>query len=66
MALVAGRCVTVVYEPMFLDEDNKLMKRELALSEHSTRIALYWKEDYMDTKARALSEILKEKLERFN
>ena len=65
MALIAGQCIAVVYEPMFLEEA-KLLKKELDMPTLSTRIALYWKEDYMDTKARTLAGFLKEKLKQFN
>lgn len=66
MALIAGRCYTVVYEPMFWDENDRLRMQKLDLEMHSTRIALYWKENDMDTKARALADILKKELIQYN
>lgn len=64
IGLIAGRCVTVVYETMFDDENSKLFSREVAAGSESSRIAIFWKERDMDTKARALGNILREKLRR--
>lgn len=66
IALVAGQCVTIVYEPMFLNEDDRLYMKYLDMPQLSSRISLYWKDDSMTTKARALGDILKEKLIQFN
>lgn len=66
MALIAGRCVAVVYEPMFYGEESMLYKKALDMPQVSTRISLYWKEDAMDTKARSLADILKANLIQFD
>lgn len=66
MALIAGKCMAVVYEPMFYNTGEMLFMKELDMPSLSSRISLYWKEDYMDTKARALADILKDKLKQYN
>lgn len=66
LSLIAGQCVTIVYETMFLDEERKLLSKEIDASKYSSRIALFWKDDDMDTKVHALADILKIKLKRFD
>lgn len=66
IGLIAGKCVTVVYETMFDDEKNKLFSREVPVGNESSRIAIFWKDQDMDTKARTLGDILKEKLKMYN
>ena len=66
IGLIAGKCVTVVYETMFDDEKNKLFSREVPVGNESSRISIFWKDQDMDTKARTLGDILKEKLKMYN
>lgn len=66
IGLMAGRCVTCVYETMFVDEENRLFSNEIASGDFSSRIVIFWKDEKMDTKARSLADVLKEKLKRYS
>ncbi len=64
--LLAGRCVTIAYETMFGDEENRLISCNMNIKEASSRMALFWKEDRVRIKAEALGNILRDKLSRYN
>lgn len=62
ISLIAGCCVTIVYEPMFASDGKTLQAREIEAEDYSSRIAIFWKNPEMEIKARSLGTMLKEKL----
>ena len=66
IGLIAGRCVTTVYETMFIDAQNKLLSWEIETGPLSSRMTICWKKESMNIKARALSDILKERLKKYS
>ena len=69
LGLLSGKCFTVVYESMFSENRHELLSLELDDSNpplRSSFISLFWKDPGMEIKARALSNILREKLNRYN
>ena len=66
IALISGGCVTIVYETMFIDEKHKLFSKEVQGKFSSSRIEVFWKKEDMDTKARSLADLLKERLKKFD
>ena len=66
IALISGGCVTIVYETMFIGEKHKLFSKEVQGKFSSSRIEVFWKKEDMDTKARSLADLLKERLKKFD
>ena len=58
--------MTIVYETMFIDEKHKLFSKEVQGKFSSSRIEVFWKKEDMDTKARSLADLLKERLKKFD
>lgn len=62
LALISGRCFTIVYETMFENADRNLLSLKMDADEPNAKISLFWHDEQMSIKARILSAILKEKL----
>ncbi|MBR6349174.1 MAG: LysR family transcriptional regulator [Lachnospiraceae bacterium] len=62
LALISGRCFSIVYETMFENADRNIKAIKMGIDDPDAKISLFWKDKDMNIKAQILSSILKEHL----